>query len=115
MRVINRKETNNMRKIEFRGYVGDEELFVTVSLNEKKAKLSKKDILKIVGAFEVAADEKGIKGEVEMFGVSPKEFEEEAKKGNILDEGNGSYAISDGYFWLGWGAYWEEIQKALHG
>lgn len=93
-----------MRKIEFKGYVGDEELFVAVPLNEKKAKLSKKDI-----------DEKGIKGEVEMFGVSPKEFEEEAKKGNILDEGNGSYAISDGYFWLGWGAYWEEIQKALHG
>ena len=91
-----------MRKIEFRGYVGDEELFVAVPLNEKKAKLSKKDILKVVGAFEVAADEKGIKGEVEMFGVSPKEFEEEAKKGNILDEGDGRYAISDGYFWLGW-------------
>ena len=34
-----------MRTIEFRGYVGDEELFVTVPLNEKKAKLSKKDIL----------------------------------------------------------------------
>lgn len=85
-----------MRKIEFRGYVGDEELFVAVPLNEKKAKLSKKDILKVVSAFEVAADEKGINGEVEMFGV-------------------GRYAISDGYFWLGWGAYWEEIQKALHG
>lgn len=104
-----------MRKIEFRGYVRDEELFVAVSLNEKKVKLSKKDILKIVSAFEVVADEKGIKGEVEMFGVSPKEFEEEAKKGNVLDEGDGRYAISDGYFWLGWGAYWEEIQKALHG
>lgn len=49
-----------MRKIEFRGYVGDEELFVAVPLNEKKAKLSKKDILKVVSAFEVAADEKGI-------------------------------------------------------
>lgn len=101
-----------MRNIEFRGYVGDEKLFVTVPLNEKKAKLSKKDILKIVGAFEVAAEEKGIKGEVEMFGVSTKEFEEEAKKGNILDKGNGRYAIGERYFWLGWGAHWENIQKA---
>ena len=31
-----------MRKIEFKGYFGDEELFVTVALNEKRKKSLKK-------------------------------------------------------------------------
>lgn len=104
-----------MREIEFKGYFGDEELFVKVALNEKKEKISKKDILKVVDAFRQAAQEKGLKGDIEMFGVSPKEFKKESDKGNIIHEDGDEYSITDGYLWLTWGAYWEEIQKALHG
>lgn len=104
-----------MREIEFKGYFGDEELFVTVALNEKKKKISKKDILKIVEAFRQKAQEKGIKGDIEMFGVSPKEFKKETDRGNIVHEGGDEYSITDGYLWLTWGACWEEIQKVLYG
>lgn len=104
-----------MREIEFKGYFGDEELFVKVALNEKKKKISKKDILKVVDAFRKKAQEKGLKGDIEMFGVSPKEFKKESDKGNIIHEDGDEYSITDEYLWLTWGAYWEEIQKALHG
>lgn len=104
-----------MREIEFKGYFGDEELFVTVALNEKKKKISKKDILKIVEAFRQKAQEKGIKGDIEMFGVSPKEFKKETDRGNIVHEGGDEYSITDEYLWLTWGACWEEIQKVLYG
>ena len=104
-----------MREIEFKGYFGDEELFVKVALNEKKKKISKKDILTIVEAFRQKAQEKGVKGDIEMFGVSPKEFKKEADNGNVVHEGGYEYSITDGYLWLTWGAYWEEIQKVLYG
>lgn len=50
------------------------------------------------------AQEKGLKGDIEMFGVSPKEFKKEADKGNIIHEGGDEYSITDGYLWLTWGA-----------
>ena len=61
------------------------------------------------------AQEKGIKGDIEMFGVSPKEFKKETDRGNIVHEGGDEYSITDGYLWLTWGACWEEIQKVLYG
>ena len=70
-----------MRKIEFRGYVGDEELFVAVPLNEKKAKLSKKDILKIVGALKLLLTKKELREKLKCLAFLLKNLKKKLRKG----------------------------------